>query len=59
MSESDRRFWKRSKDVAEELRPEFETEGNADLMHLNETDALLDLIQKGRHARYLYRARIR
>ncbi len=59
LSESDRRFWKRSKDVAEELRTEFETEGNADLMHLNETDALLDLIQKGRHARYLYHARVR
>jgi hypothetical protein len=42
--------------VAEELRPESETKGNADLIHLNETDALLELIQKGRHARYLYHA---
>jgi 2-polyprenyl-3-methyl-5-hydroxy-6-metoxy-1,4-benzoquinol methylase len=58
-SESDRSFWKRSKEIAEELRADFEIEGNADLMHLNETDAVLDLIQKGRHARYLYRARVR
>ncbi len=59
LSESDRHFWKRSKDVAEELRPEFEAEGNADLLHLNETDAVLDLILKGRHARYLYHVRVR
>jgi hypothetical protein len=26
--------------------------------NLSETDALLDLIQKGRHARYLYHARV-
>ena len=58
-SESDRSFWKRSKEVAEELRADFETEGNADLMHLNETDAVLDLIQRGRHARYLFHARVR
>jgi SAM-dependent methyltransferase len=58
LSESDRRIWKLSKQVAEELYAEFEVEGNADLMHLSETDALLDLIQKGRHARYLYHARV-
>ncbi len=58
LSESDRRFWKLSKQVAEELWAEFEVEGNADLMHLSETNALLDLIQKGRHARYLYHARV-
>ena len=59
LSESDRRFWQRSKDVAEDMRVDFEAEGNADLMHLGETDAVLDLIPKGRHARYLYHARIR
>jgi len=59
LSESDRRFWQRSKDVAEDLRVDFEAEGNADLMHLGETDAVLDLIQKSRHARYLYHARVR
>lgn len=58
LSESDRRFWKLSKLVAEELWTEFEVEGNADLMHFSETDALLDLIQEGRHARYLYHARV-
>jgi len=58
LSESDRRFWKRSKEAAEELRAEFETEGNVDLMHLNETDAVLDLILQNRHARYLYHARV-
>ena len=59
LSESDRHFWQRSKDVAEDMRVDFEAEGNADLMHLGETDAVLDLIAKGRHARYLYHARIR
>jgi cyclopropane fatty-acyl-phospholipid synthase-like methyltransferase len=59
LSESDRRFWQRSKDVAEDMRLDFEAEGNADLMHLGETDAMLDLLQKGNHARYLYHARVR
>jgi ubiquinone/menaquinone biosynthesis C-methylase UbiE len=59
LSESDRRFWQRSKDAAEDMRADFEAEGNADLMHLGETDAVLDLIQKGRHARYLYHSRLR
>ena len=58
LSESDRRFWQRSKDVAEDMRVDFEAEGNADLMHLGETDAVLDLIKKGRHARYLFHARV-
>jgi len=58
LSESDRRFWKLSKQVAEELRAGFEAEGNSDLMHFSETDAMLGLIQKGRHARYLYHARV-
>jgi len=58
LSESDRRFWHRSKDVAEDMRVDFEAEGNADLMHLGETDAVLDLIRKGRHARYLYHSRV-
>jgi hypothetical protein len=59
LSESDRRFWQRSKDVAEDMRVDFEGEGDADLMHLGETDAVLDLIPKGLHARYLYHARVR
>jgi hypothetical protein len=41
------------------MRVDFEAEGNADLMPLGETDAVPDLIPKGRHARYLYHARVR
>lgn len=59
LSESDRRFWMRSKMVADEMRAEFEAEGNVDLIHLDETEARLDLIQEGRQARYLYHARVR
>lgn len=54
LSESDRRFWQRSKQAAEELRVDFEAEGNEDLAHPGETNAVLDLIRQGRHARYLY-----
>src|SRR5207247_1007492 len=34
LTDADRRFWHRSKEVAEALLPEFEAEGNADLLHL-------------------------
>jgi len=54
LSDSDRRFWQRSKQAAEELRADFQAEGNDDLTHLGETNAVLDLIRQGRHARYLY-----
>jgi SAM-dependent methyltransferase len=54
LSESDSQFWRRSKEVAEELRADFEVEGNGDLTRLNEADAVLDLVRQGRHARYLY-----
>lgn len=59
LSESDRHFWMRSKLVADEMRAEFEAEGNTDLMHLDETEARLNLIQEGRQARYLYHVRVR
>jgi hypothetical protein len=59
LSENDLRFWMRSKIVADEMRTEFEAEGNADLMHLDETEARLNLIQEGRQVRYLYHARVR
>jgi 2-polyprenyl-3-methyl-5-hydroxy-6-metoxy-1,4-benzoquinol methylase len=59
LSESDRHFWMRSKIVADEMRAEFEAEGNADLIHLDETEARLNLIQEGRQARYLYHARVK
>jgi SAM-dependent methyltransferase len=54
LSESDRRFWQRSKEAAEELRVDFEAEENGDLAHLSETNAVLDFVRQGRHARYLY-----
>jgi ubiquinone/menaquinone biosynthesis C-methylase UbiE len=57
-TESDRRFWQRSKEAGEELRADFEAEGNGDLAHMSETDALLDFIRQGRHARYLYYAQV-
>ena len=58
LTESDRRFWKRAQDAADELQREFEAEGNSDLMHLSETAAVLDLIRNGGHARYLYHVRL-
>jgi ubiquinone/menaquinone biosynthesis C-methylase UbiE len=57
LTEQDRRFWRRAKEVGESLLAEAEVEGNADLLHLGETQAVLDLIDKGGHARYLYLVR--
>jgi ubiquinone/menaquinone biosynthesis C-methylase UbiE len=54
LTESDRRFWERSKAAGEELRAAFEAEGNGDLSRLGESDALLDLVKHNRHARFLY-----
>jgi hypothetical protein len=54
LTESDRRFWQRSKETAEAMLPEFEAEDNADLLHLGETTAVLSMIANGGHARYLY-----
>jgi ubiquinone/menaquinone biosynthesis C-methylase UbiE len=58
LTESDCRFWRRAKEVGEELRAEFEAEGNGDLTRLGEADALLDFIKQGRHARYLYHVQL-
>jgi SAM-dependent methyltransferase len=58
LTDADRRFWQRCADAAAELRSEFEAEGNTDLMHAGETTAVLDLIAKGGHARYLYDVRL-
>lgn len=58
LTERDRRFWALSKETAEAMKAEFEAEGNADLLHLGETDAVLGLIGKGGHARYLYQVRL-
>lgn len=58
LTESDRRFWQRTKQAAEQLHADFEAEGNSDLARLGEANAVLDLIQQGRHARYLYHVQI-
>jgi SAM-dependent methyltransferase len=54
LTEHDRRFWRRAKEVGESLREEAAAEGNDDLLHLGETDVVMGLIAKGGHARYLY-----
>ena len=56
LSDSDRRFWLRAKEAGEELRAEFEAEGNGDLTRLSEASGVLDTVRKGCHARYLYHA---
>jgi SAM-dependent methyltransferase len=56
LSEADRRFWKRSHEIAEEMRSEFAAEGNSGLLIDGERDAVLGLINQNRHARYLYHA---
>jgi SAM-dependent methyltransferase len=58
LTNPDRRFWERSKQVASELRAEFAAEGNEDLLHLGETEAVLELIAKGGHRRFLYHVRM-
>jgi SAM-dependent methyltransferase len=58
LSDSDRRFWQRSKQAAGELRVDFDAEGNEDLTRLGEADAVLDFIREGRHARYLYHVQL-
>jgi len=58
LTESDRAFWQRSKDTADAMQEVFDTEGNGDLLHLGETVAVLDLIAKGGHARYLYHVQL-
>lgn len=57
VTQADREFWQSSKQVAEEMRAEFAAERNEDLLHLGETDAVLDLIAKGGHRRALYHVR--
>lgn len=58
LTEQDRRFWQRAKDVGESLKGEAEAEGNDDLLHLGETNVVLGMIAKGGHARYLYSVRM-
>lgn len=54
LSESDRRFWLRAREVGEDLREELKAEGNGDLARLEETAGVLEAVRKGCHARYLY-----
>ena len=58
LTDSDRQFWRRSKQAAEELLAGLEAEGNGDLSRLDEANRLLDHMQQGRHARYLYHAQV-
>jgi ubiquinone/menaquinone biosynthesis C-methylase UbiE len=60
MTENDIRFWTRSKSIAEEMKPEFEAEGDATLCvgRLAESNAVLELAATGRVRRYLYLARV-
>jgi len=59
LTEADRRFWSRAKEVGERLETQAAAEAgdNSDLLHLGETRAVLDFMAKGGHARYLYLAR--
>ena len=57
LTESDCRFWERSKQVAEEMRADLAAEGNEDVLHLGETEAVLGMIAKGGHRRMLYHVR--
>jgi hypothetical protein len=53
LSDSDCGLWQRLKEVAEQLRAEFEAGGNSDLTRLGEADAVLSHIPQNRDARYL------
>jgi len=48
--------WRRSKEIAEELKTEFEAEGYLELYesHLKESDRLLQVVNEGRISRFLY-----
>jgi len=56
LTKADRRFWKRSHEIAEEMRSEFAAEGNSGLLIDGERIAILGLIHQNRHSRYLYHA---
>lgn len=58
LTDADRRFWQRCAEAAADLHDAFDAEGNVDLLHAGETAAVLDMIAKGGHARYLYEVRV-
>jgi len=55
-TELEEQLWRKSKQVAEELKSEFETEGNLDLYksRIEESEELLKLVDSNRHSRFLY-----
>lgn len=59
LTAADRRFWAKAKEVGEQLCADAAAEpgDNSDLLHLGETQAVLDLMARGGHARYLYLTR--
>jgi cyclopropane fatty-acyl-phospholipid synthase-like methyltransferase len=60
LSANDEALWNRCKSAAEELKEQFEQEGNADLLNarMGEVNGMLSLIKDGRARRYLYLASI-
>ena len=58
-TEKEHELWLKEKQVAEELKSEFEAEGNIDLYNsrIEESDYVLKFIESGRSRRYLYHVR--
>jgi len=61
LTENNYQFWQRTRDVAVELRAEFEAEGNVDICdgRIAESDAVLGLAGAGRISRYLYHVQLK
>jgi len=55
-TDDERNHWKRSKDIAEELKTEFENEGNKELYdsRIKESDKILKAVNDNRISRYFY-----
>lgn len=58
-SKEDKDFWRNSKNIAEELRSEFNAEGNAKIYkgRIQESTSILKYVEAGESRRYLYHAR--
>jgi ubiquinone/menaquinone biosynthesis C-methylase UbiE len=56
---NDETFWTRSRATAEELKSDFEAEGNLEMYKglVEESERLLEVISSGRSSRYLYHVR--
>lgn len=59
-TENEHRIWRKGKELAEELKSEFEAEGNLDLYNasLNEAEHMLKLVDLGRMSRHLYHVQL-